>query len=68
MLNRNTAPPGNGTHNSMVSTGHHALIAQPHTSAEGPIAEAEAAAARIRSPDYPLGPPGPNAAKLRWGC
>ena len=57
--NRNTAHPGDGTGNSMVSTGHHALIAQPHTAAEGPIAEAEAAAAQIRSPDYPLGPPGP---------
>lgn len=59
MPNRNTAHPGEGTGNSMVSTGHHALIAQPHTAAEGPIAEAEAAAAQIRSPDYPLGPPGP---------
>ena len=57
--NRNTAHPGEGTGNSMVSTGHHALIAQPHTAAEGPIAEAEAAAAQIRSPDYPLGSPGP---------
>ncbi|MBV9143824.1 MAG: AI-2E family transporter, partial [Pseudonocardiales bacterium] len=57
--NRNTAHLGDGAANSMVSTGHHALIAQPHTAAEGPIAEAEAAAAKIRSPDYPLGPPGP---------
>jgi predicted PurR-regulated permease PerM len=34
------------------------LIAQPHTAAEGPIAEAEAVAARIRSEQYPLGQPG----------
>lgn len=59
MHNRNTAHSGDGTGNSQLGTGHHALIAQPHTAAEGPIAEAEAAAAGIRSPDYPLGPPGP---------
>lgn len=31
------------------STGHHVLTAQPHTAAEGPIAAAEAVAARIGS-------------------
>jgi predicted PurR-regulated permease PerM len=39
--------------------GHHALIAQPHTTAEGPIADAEVVAAGIRSKEYPLGQPGP---------
>jgi predicted PurR-regulated permease PerM len=41
-------------------TAHHRLVGQPHTEAEGPIAEAERHAARLRSPDEPLGPPGPR--------
>ena len=56
--NPDTAPSKAGTLSSNLGTGHHALIAQPHTAAEGPIAEAEAVAARIRSEQYPLGQPG----------
>jgi predicted PurR-regulated permease PerM len=41
-----------------LGAGHHALIAQPHTAAEGPIADAEVVAAGIRSEKYPLGQPG----------
>ena len=33
-------------------------MAQPHSDAEGPIAEAEQRAAQIRSDEHPLGPPG----------
>jgi predicted PurR-regulated permease PerM len=33
-------------------------VAQPHSDAEGPIAEAEQRAAQIRSDEHPLGPPG----------
>ncbi|MFL6150352.1 MAG: AI-2E family transporter [Pseudonocardiaceae bacterium] len=56
--NPDTAPSKAGTLSAKLGTGHHALIAQPHTTAEGPIAEAEAVAARIRSEQYPLGQPG----------
>ncbi|MCV7419844.1 AI-2E family transporter [Mycobacterium yunnanensis] len=42
-------------------TGHHHLVAQPHTDAEGPIADAEVRAAQMRSEDRPLGPSGPRA-------
>jgi predicted PurR-regulated permease PerM len=56
--NRNTAHPEAGTGSSRLGTGHHALIAQPHTDAEGPIAAAEEVAARMRSAQYPLGQPG----------
>ncbi|HEY2764406.1 MAG TPA: AI-2E family transporter [Pseudonocardiaceae bacterium] len=38
--------------------GHHNLIAQPHSDTEGPIAEAEAGAAQIRTTQNPLGEPG----------
>ena len=41
--------------------GHHRLVGQPHTEAEGPIAQAEERAAQLRSTDEPLGPPGPRA-------
>jgi predicted PurR-regulated permease PerM len=44
-----------------TDTGHHRLVGQPHTEAEGPIAEAEIRAAQLRSGDEPLGPPGPRA-------
>jgi predicted PurR-regulated permease PerM len=44
-----------------AQTGHHRLVGQPHTEAEGPIVEAEARAAQLRSPDEPFGPPGPRA-------
>jgi len=42
------------------STGHHELIAQPHTLTEGEVAEAEAVAARISSDDAPMGTLGPR--------
>lgn len=38
--------------------GHHDLVGQPHTSAEGPIAEAEARAAEVSTDEHPLGTPG----------
>jgi predicted PurR-regulated permease PerM len=38
--------------------GHHRLVGQPHSEAEGPIAEAESLAAQMRSDEYPLGPRG----------
>jgi hypothetical protein len=37
----------NGTSGSAPGAGHHALVAQPHTEAEGPIAAAEAVAAQV---------------------
>jgi len=55
---RNTAHPRAVTGSAPLRTGHHALIAQPHTEAEGPIAAAEAVAAGMRSQQYPLGQPG----------
>ncbi|MBV8995702.1 MAG: AI-2E family transporter, partial [Pseudonocardiales bacterium] len=58
MHNPNTAHPQTGTTSSPLKTGHHALIAQPHTEAEGPIAAAEGIAAGMRSEQYPLGQPG----------
>ncbi|NMO93070.1 AI-2E family transporter [Actinomycetospora sp. TBRC 11914] len=36
-------------------SGHHRLVAQPHGSAEGVVAEAEATAAALVTPDHPLG-------------
>lgn len=41
-----------------VGAGHHALVAQPHTEAEGPVAAAEAVAARISTAQHALGQPG----------
>jgi predicted PurR-regulated permease PerM len=38
--------------------GHHDAVGQPHEEDEGPVAEAEARAARMRSDDEPLGRPG----------
>ncbi|MDR3660792.1 MAG: AI-2E family transporter [Mycobacterium sp.] len=38
--------------------GDHRPVGQPHSEAESPIAEADRAAARIRSDEYPLGPRG----------
>jgi predicted PurR-regulated permease PerM len=35
--------------------GHHPLVGQPHTEKEGPVAEAEAEAAEISTPEQPLG-------------
>jgi predicted PurR-regulated permease PerM len=47
-----------GPGDSDPAAGHNALIAQPHTEAEGPIADAEAAVAQISTEEHPLGPPG----------
>jgi predicted PurR-regulated permease PerM len=55
---QNNAQPRDGTGGCEPAAGHHALIAQPHTEAEGPIAAAEAVAARISTAEYPLGRPG----------
>jgi predicted PurR-regulated permease PerM len=41
-----------------ASEGHHDLVGQPHTGEEGPVAEAEAEAAKISDADQPLGPVG----------
>ena len=41
-------------------TGHHDLIGQPHTPAEGEVAHAEAVAARISTEDAPMGTLGPR--------
>ena len=46
------------TGGSEPGTGHHALVAQPHTEAEGSVAAAEAVAAQISTPQHPLGRPG----------
>ena len=40
------------------TTGHNRLIGQPHTDDEGPIAEAERAAAQLISREHPVGRPG----------
>jgi hypothetical protein len=55
---QNNAQPRDGVGGCEPAAGHHALIAQPHTEAEGPIAAAEAVAARISTAEYPLGRPG----------
>lgn len=39
--------------------GHHPMVGQPHTDDEGPIADAERAAAELSSEEQPLGPTGP---------
>jgi predicted PurR-regulated permease PerM len=39
--------------------GHHRLVGQPHDDSEGPVADAEAEAAKLRSEEQPLGRPGP---------
>lgn len=43
---------------SAADDGHNDLVAQPHTQEEGPVAEAEAQAAEMTSPEQPLGEPG----------
>ncbi|HEX6405063.1 MAG TPA: AI-2E family transporter [Pseudonocardiaceae bacterium] len=48
----------NGVTGSALRTGHHALVAQPHTEAEGPVAAAEAVAAQMSTPGHLLGRPG----------
>lgn len=44
--------------NSAADDGHNAMVAQPHTEDEGPVAEAEQQAAEMTSPEQPLGEPG----------
>jgi hypothetical protein len=41
-------------------TGHSELVGQPHSAAEGRVAEAEAVAARISTDDAPGGTLGPR--------
>jgi predicted PurR-regulated permease PerM len=41
-----------------AEAGHHDYVAQPHSEAEGPVADAEAVAARISTEERPLGRPG----------
>jgi predicted PurR-regulated permease PerM len=48
----------NRSNRSELGTGHHCLIAQPHSEAEGPVATAEATAARISTAQHALGQPG----------
>jgi predicted PurR-regulated permease PerM len=55
---QNTAWHTNRTSGSEPGVGHHALVAQPHTEAEGPVAAAEAAAAQISTAQHALGRPG----------
>jgi predicted PurR-regulated permease PerM len=55
---QNNAQPRDGTGGCEPAAGHHALIAQPHTEAEGPNAAAAAVAARISTEEYPRGLPG----------
>jgi predicted PurR-regulated permease PerM len=38
-----------------AAEGHHSFVGQPHTEEEGPVAEAEAEAAQISTPEQPLG-------------
>jgi predicted PurR-regulated permease PerM len=45
---------------SVPGTGHNDLVGQPHTGAEGKVAEAEVVAARISTEDAPRGPLGPR--------
>jgi predicted PurR-regulated permease PerM len=44
----------------------HTVVGQPHTDDVGPIAEAEALAAQLVSPERPLGPPGPRFDRRSW--
>ncbi len=53
---RPTAP--DGVPEAGAGRGHHRSVAQPHVDAEGPIAEAEAAAAHSSTAQQPLGPLG----------
>jgi predicted PurR-regulated permease PerM len=49
---------GSRNHGLEVRSGHHALVAQPHTEAEGPVAVAEAVASEISTAQHALGQPG----------
>jgi predicted PurR-regulated permease PerM len=48
----------NGAGGSVSGVGRHAVVAQPHPEAEGPVAAAEAAAAQISSAQHAFGRPG----------
>jgi predicted PurR-regulated permease PerM len=48
----------NGNTGAGPRSGHHPLVAQPHTEGEGPVAAAEAVAAQISTGQYALGRPG----------
>jgi predicted PurR-regulated permease PerM len=54
----NNVRRGSCTHGLEVGAGHHALVVQPHTEAEGPVAVAEAVAAHISTAQHALGQPG----------
>jgi len=49
---------GHKTDHSVADQGHHRRLARPHREAEGPVAAAEEAAARMRSGGRPFGPRG----------
>ena len=49
---------GHKTDHSLADQGHHRRVARPHREAEGPVAAAEEAAARMRSAGRPFGPRG----------
>jgi predicted PurR-regulated permease PerM len=55
---QNDAGRHNGHHGSGPRSGHHPLVAQPHTGDEGPVAAAEAVATQISTPQHALGRPG----------
>lgn len=48
----------NSTNGSGPVVAHRAAVAQPHTAAEGPVADAEAVAARMSTSKHALGRPG----------
>jgi predicted PurR-regulated permease PerM len=52
------ARQGDSPERDLAGRGHHQLVGQPHGEDEGPIADAEISAARMRSGDHPLGPRG----------
>jgi predicted PurR-regulated permease PerM len=52
---RNSQGSVGGSDGTVADAGHHPLIAQPHTSGEGPVAESEAVAANTRTERNPLG-------------
>jgi predicted PurR-regulated permease PerM len=52
------ATQAEGPERDLAGRGHHRLVGQPHGEDEGPIADAEITAARMRSGEHPLGPRG----------
>lgn len=53
-----TATPSRDSQTPAADDGHNDLVAQPHDDDEGPVAEAEQQAAKMTSPEQPLGEPG----------